>query len=174
VATETAVAPDPLTPHRGPSDVFGVNMPVIDPTIPGNSYVLYKIILGMAPRCHHENEESANPNYATHSCTAAAGQLEVDNFLCSDITCKPEAGADRPVVDGGPPGTASNPAPPFIPAWIPDDKWKPPVEGEYARLRTRIRGDGMPPPQTPEPVPVQNARAISAWIAAGAKTMSCP
>jgi hypothetical protein len=173
VATESAVGPDPLTAHRGPKDVFGVNMPVIDAKNPGNSYLLYKVILGMAPRCHHENEESANPNYAMHSCTAAAGQLQADEFLCSDIQCKPDAGADRPQVDGGPPGVAMQPAPPFVPGWVPDDRWKPAADGEYARLRSRIRGDGMPPPQTPEPTPYQNARAISAWIAAGA-SVTCP
>src|SRR5262249_26408315 len=139
VATESAVGPDPLVARRGPMDVFGVNMPVIDPKSPGNSFILYKILLGMAPRCHHENEESANPGYATFACE---GELKVDEFLCADIQCKPEAGADRPVVDGGAPATIGTPAPSVVPAWIPDAFWKPAALGEYDRLRTRIRGDG--------------------------------
>jgi hypothetical protein len=169
VATESAVGPDPSLPRRSPKDVFGVNMPYLDAKNPGNSYVIYKVLLGMAPRCGHVNEESANPNYADQACTGAA-QLSTDEFLCSDIQCLPEAGANRPNVDGGPPAPAGKPSPPLVPAWIPDDRWTPPADGEFNRLRTRIRGDGMAPGQ---PTPYQDAHALSAWIAAGASA-TCP
>jgi hypothetical protein len=128
----------------------------------------------MAPRCGHPDEESANPGFASVACTGAA-QLMSDEFLCSDIQCMPEAGANRPNVDGGPPGLAGKPAPPLVPPWVPDDRWKPAAPGEFARLRSRIRGDGMPPPiGSPAPTPHQNASALSAWIAAGASVACTP
>jgi hypothetical protein len=171
VATETAVGPDPIVPARSSKDVFGVNMPFIDGTSknPGNSFLLYKIILGTPPRCGHLDEESPNPALASYACTAAAGQLETDEFLCTGIQCMPDAAAPRP--DGGPAGQAGQPAKPIVPAWVPDDRWKPPAAGEYDRLRSRIRGGGMPP--SPAVTPFQQARAISAWIAAGAP-VTCP
>jgi hypothetical protein len=169
VATENAVAADPATARRGPLDVFGVNMPYFDAKNPGNSFLLYKVILGMGPRCGPQ-QESANPAY---DCMAALAPLATDEFLCRDIQCKPDAGGDRPQVDGGPPAVAGQPAPPLVPGWVPDDRWKPAAAGEYARLRTRIRGDGMPPPTLPAPTSYQNARDLSAWIAAGATT-TCP
>jgi hypothetical protein len=172
VATESAVGPDPSVARRSPKDVFGVNMPYLDAKNPGNSYVIYKVLLGMAPRCGHPNEESANPSYAANACLGAA-QLTKDEFLCSDIQCMPEAGAMRPDVDGGPPAPLGQPSPPLIPAWIPEDRWTPAAVGEYGRLRTRIRGDGMPPPPPGPPTSYQDARALSAWIAAGATT-TCP
>jgi hypothetical protein len=170
VATETAVGPDPSVPVRG--SAFGVNMPYIDGTTksPGNSFLLYKVILGLAPRCGQLDEESANPGLATSACTALAGQLERDEFLCTSIQCMPDAALPPPNVDGGPPGLAGQPAHPIVPAWVPDDRWKPPIVGEYDRLRSRIRGAGMPPSS---PIPSQQARALSAWIAAGA-SVSCP
>jgi hypothetical protein len=173
VATESATGPDPLVARRSPKDVFGQSMPVFDAHNPGNSFLLYKLILGMAPRCNHTNEESANPELGNISCTAAAGQLMADEFLCSDIRCMPEAGAPRPMVDGGAPGQAGQPAPPIVPGWVPDDRWQPPVAGEYDRLRSRIRGDGMPPPKYGTPSTYQSVRALSAWIANGA-IVDCP
>src|SRR5207245_477694 len=124
----------------------------------------YKVILGAAPRCGHTDEESANPNLASVSCSPQAGQLMADEFLCKDIQCMPDAQAMRPIVDGGPPGPAAQPAPPIVPGWIPSAQWKAPIAGEYDRLRARIRGDGMPPPKYTDPTPYQNARALSAWI----------
>jgi hypothetical protein len=170
VATETAVGPDPSVARRSPKDVFGANMPYIDATNPGNSYAVYKMILGMAPRCGHTDEETPNPSYASTACLDTNGQLSTDEFLCSSIQCMPEAGAMRPTVDGGgpPPGVAGQPAPGIVPSWVPDDRWKPPIGGEYARLRQRIRGDGMPPPDAPGPTSFQTARALTAWIAKGA------
>jgi hypothetical protein len=170
VATETAIGPDPTVPVRG--SVFGVNMPYIDGTTksPGNSFLLYKVILGLAPRCGQLDEESANPGLATSACTGFAGQLETDEFLCTSIQCMPDAAPPRPDVDGGPPGLAGQPAHPIVPAWVPEDRWKPPIAGEYDRLRSRIRGAGMPPSSL---ISSQQARALSAWIAAGA-SVSCP
>jgi hypothetical protein len=174
VATESATGPDPLQARRSPKDVFGQNMPVIDAHNPGNSYLVYKIILGLAPRCGHLDEESANPALGSQSCLPQSGQLTADQFLCKDIQCMPDAGAARPQVDGGPPGQAGQPAPPIVPGWVPDSRWMAPAAGEYDRLRSRIRGDGMPPPtKSPDPTPYQNARAISAWIATGASD-ACP
>jgi hypothetical protein len=131
---------------------------------------LYKVILGLAPRCGHLDEESPNPSLGASACTPLAGQLAAPEYLCSTIQCKPEAGADVPQVDGGAPGQSGQPAPPIAPSWVPTDRWKPPVAGEYARLHARIRGDGMPPGS---PTSYQNARALSAWIASGASTV-CP
>ncbi len=161
-------------PRRSPKDVFGVNMPFIDAKNPGNSYLLYKIILGMAPRCN-VNEESANPGLTSVSCEPVAGQLVADEFRCADIQCVADAGAMRP--DATPVGQARmDPAQPIVPSWVPSVRWRPPVAGEYDRLRTRIRGDGMPPASYVTPTSHQNARAISAWIALGASPTpaTCP
>jgi hypothetical protein len=175
VATESAVGPDPNAPQRSPNAVFGVNMPYIDGATknPGNSFLLYKVILGLAPRCGHLDEESPNPSLNATACTPVAGQLTAPEYLCSDIQCKPEAGASVPQVDGGAPGQPGQPAPPIAPSWVPADHWKPPAAGEYNRLRGRIRGDGMPPLSQLHPTPYQSAIALSAWIAKGAGT-NCP
>jgi hypothetical protein len=171
VATETAVGPDPGAPRRSPKDVFGVNMPYIDGmnNNAGNSYLLYKLILGMKSRCGHPEWETPNPpdpNDRRVDCT-----LSSPEYLCKDVTCLPDAAAPTPRVDGGPPGIAGNPIPPVVPSWVPEAQWQPPLQGEYDRLRTRIRGEGMPPPQGS--LLYQNALAVSAWITAGA-TADCP
>ena len=172
VATETAVGPDPGAPRRSPKDVFGVNMPYIDGmnNNAGNSYLLYKLILGMAPRCGRPtNEETPNPSFPQlpKNCT-----LSTPEYLCKDVTCLPDAAAPTPRVDGGPPGLAGTPIPPVVPSWVPEAQWQPPLPGEYDRLRTRIRGEGMPAVQGG--MPYENALAVSAWIAAGATVVDCP
>jgi len=182
VATETAVEPDPAAARRSSKDVFGVNMPYIDAKNPGNSYLLYKLILALPPRCSHLNEESANPAAAFSVCTGGGKYASPegfirDEYLCTDI--KPtntncDAGAMPPNVDGGAPVKVGERIPPIVPSWVPDDQWQPPVSGEYDRLRLHVRGDGMGPGGPNNPSGRQNTLAVSAWIAAGAPTMSCP
>jgi hypothetical protein len=47
VATETATGPDPARPQRRIFGPFAENMPYIDPKNPANSYLLYKLMIGM-------------------------------------------------------------------------------------------------------------------------------
>ncbi|HEX9295285.1 MAG TPA: Ig-like domain-containing protein [Polyangiaceae bacterium] len=184
VASETATGADPSAPRRSANDIFGQNMPVIDATNPGNSYILYKLILAMPPRCPFDpNEESANPTSVT--CKASGyGALEgftANEYNCSDFpppqpkdpagTCPSDAGVTPPTVVGMP----GQRIPPLVEPWVPDDQWHPPAKGEYDRLRLRIRGDSMsisgfgPANATPR----QDALAMSAWIAAGAVVATC-
>jgi hypothetical protein len=148
VATESATGPDPVVARRSPKDVFGENMPYLDAKNPGNSFLLYKVLLAMLPRCGHQNEESANPPYADQACPQ-------QTF--------PATGAS----DGGAPGSV---VPPIVPSWVPAGEWNPPAIGEYDRLRLRIRGDAMPLRLS---AAYQNVLGLSAWIAAGAST-TCP
>jgi hypothetical protein len=66
-------------------------------------------------------------------------------------------------------GDAAAPGP--IGPWISDDDWRPPATGERTRLRTRIRGLGMPPGTR---VSHRWVQTVSAWIASGAKVDGCP
>jgi hypothetical protein len=168
VATESATGPDPSVARRSPKDVFGENMPYIDARSPGNSFLLYKVLLGMPPRCGHLTEESANPQFADVACSAVS--FAVDEYPCKSISCGADGGAVISGADAGAVGQMGTVAPPIVPSWIPEDQWKPPVIGEYNRLRLRIRGDAMP---VGTAVPYQNVVALSAWIAAGAST-TCP
>jgi hypothetical protein len=47
VAPQTATDPDPGQARKPGEEPFGRNMPFIDPGQPGNSYILYKMIIGM-------------------------------------------------------------------------------------------------------------------------------
>jgi hypothetical protein len=170
VATESATGPDPTVPRRSPKDVFGENMPYIDAHSPGNSFLLYKVLLGMPPRCKNGlpvNEESANPQFAGLACGAV--NATADTYACKSIGCGPDGGAVAPA-DAGPTATSGQMVPPLVASWVPESEWKPPVPGEYDRLRLRVRGDPMP---QGIPAAYQNVVALSAWIAAGA-SVDCP
>jgi hypothetical protein len=167
VATESATGPDPTVPRRSAKDVFAENMPYIDANNPGNSFLLYKVLLGMPQRCGHPDEESGNPQPDSVACSTV--NASTNTYACTSIGCGPDGGAVVPA-GAAPIGRTGEMAPPIVPSWVPANQWKPPVPGEYDRLRLRIRGDSMPQGQ---PVAYQNVLGLSAWIAAGAST-TCP
>ena len=188
VARESAIGIDPIAPSRNVLAPFGHNMPYIDATNPGNSFLLYKVILAMAPRCPFDpNEESAT--HAAPHCTEGSGyaswRYAQDLYDCASVdlaTLKPEAGIcptdagfPAPDEDGGiPPVTKIGQkddliAPPLEPR-VPSEAWQPPARGEFERLRARIRGSGMPQGGL---VSHADALAISSWIADGARVEEC-
>jgi hypothetical protein len=185
VARETATGVDPVAPSRNVLSPFGHNMPYIDATNPGNSYLLYKMILALAPRCPFDpNEESA-----THTGIACANpnwRYARDFYDCRGVedavlprdpfgNCPSDGGFPAPRDGGVPPLTKIGPkdeliAPPLEPR-VPADAWQPPAQGEYERLRARIRGSGMPEGGW---VSHADALTISGWIADGARVEACP
>ncbi len=151
VATETATAPDPTLPQRSPDSVFGQNMPYIDVGNVANSYLLYKVIIGL------NEEERVSTAPLASPCSQGS----------------PDAGADSSPVPTPAQGEKDAESPlPSVHAepWIPDDAWRPALAGEYDRLRRVIRGEPMP---YGEQAPWWWAETLSAWIAAGAKLDPC-
>jgi hypothetical protein len=138
LASATATEPDPSIAHRGPFDLFGQNMPLLDRNRPASSYLLYKLIIADPVNCAGEDDLRDDPVVCAETQTVTAG----------------DAAAPGPI---GP--------------WISDDDWRPPAPGEHTRLRTRIKGRGMPPSSR---VSHRWVQTVSAWIAAGAKTDGCP
>jgi Bacterial Ig-like domain len=182
VATETATGIDPAVPSRNVLAPFGRNMPYIDPAHPGNSYLLYKLILAMAPRCPYDpDEESATRNAA--ACTFEgehARWIYAQDFYGCDSVAKASLPRDpfgNCPNDGGFPELPTKAArkgelvSPLVEPRVPAEHWQPPARGEYDRLRTRIRGEGMPIGAL---ISRAEALAISAWIADGARIESCP
>jgi hypothetical protein len=182
VASETATGPDPASPSRNALAPFARNMPYIDATNPGNSYLLYKLILAMSPRCPLDPSEES-PNQALGACTAEGayvrGTYAQDFYDCRAIRdavtprdptgdCPNDAGFPPPVAKAGEKGALV--LPPLEP-WVPADQWQPPTKGEYERLRARIRGSGMP---LGGMVTRAEALAVSFWIADGARVDACP
>jgi hypothetical protein len=180
VARETATGADPAAPSRNVLAPFAHNMPYIDATNPANSFLLYKMILAMAPRCPFDpNEESA-----THTDAAcdpggsyASFRYAHDFYDCgrvADATLPRDPLGNCPSDAGFPPlpKTASQGEliSPLLEPRVPDDGWQPPAHGEYDRLRSRIRGSGMPSGGL---VSRAEALAISAWIADGARVEPC-
>src|SRR6185503_2779973 len=180
VASETATGPDPVTPSRNVLAPFGHNMPYIDATNPGNSFRLYKIILAMAPRCPFDpNEESAtHTDLACDSSAPARWRYAQDSYACRSVRAaglEPDPLGKCPIDGGFPPlpkiGEKGALISPLLEPRVPADAWQPPARGEYDRLRTRIRGAGMPQGGL---VSHAEALAMSAWIADGARVESCP
>jgi hypothetical protein len=170
VPPETAIDPDPGVARTSGQDTFARNMPYIDRNNPGNSFILYKMIIGML-RCPFDEDPSRNalsdPSYCGPDGTYAGSKSAFpgDRYNCAD---SPDAGAP----EGGAPYKEGDFIPYRVEPWVPDKLWKPPVPGEYARLRYRIRGNPMP---SAEGVAgPQDMYMISAWIAAGAPTAVCP
>jgi len=182
VASETATGADPVAPSRNVLAPFGHNMPYIDATNPGNSFLLYKVILAMAPRCPLDpNEESATQ--AAVACDPAGPYAPFwypqDFYDCKSVL---EAGLARDPLGNCPSDAGFPPLPtktgakgdlvsPLLGPWVPADEWQPPARGEYDRLRLRIRGSGMPQGGV---VSRAEALALSAWIADGARVETCP
>ena len=166
-----------IVPHRSPNDPFGFNMPYIDPNNPGNSYLLYKLILALPSPCPFDpTEESPSPDPG--ACTDDGGTASPSAFARTLYDCNeladaarardPDTGAcseTRPVFRPRPNArmleTSSLPWPSMGPAI----QWKPPASGESLRLRRVVSGQGMPPNGVTRR---QDALDISAWIAAGA------
>ena len=183
VASETATGPDPVAPTRNALAPFGHNMPYIDATNPGNSFLLYKLILAMAPRCPFDpNEESAT--HAASACEPAGARpswtYAEDFYDCQNLerrafcTCSSDGGLPPPC-DGGPPpltkiGASGELTSPLREPRVPANAWQPPARGEYDRLRARIRGSGMPEGGL---VSRAEALSISQWIADGARVEPC-
>jgi hypothetical protein len=179
VATETATGPNPDTPERSAATPFAQNMPYIDAHSPGNSFLLYKVLLGMAPRCQVSNEESATHDRQACSDTRYASPVgfDQDTYDCTMVDAGPlasgaEAGCTAPFT--GMPnklGTAGEAVPAPIDSWVPAEQWGPPVAGEYDRLRLHIRGQSMPPNLSTSYAQILT---LSAWIAQGAPSNACP
>jgi hypothetical protein len=182
VASETATGPDPTNPSRNTLAPFGRNMPYIDASNPGNSYLLYKMILALSPRCPLDPNEEAATHVAS-ACTPeghyARGTYGEDFYDCKAIA---DAAVARDPF-GGCPRQGEFPAPmtkagergalvtPLLEPWVPADAWQPPAQGEYERLRAKIRGSGMPHGGV---VTRAEALAMSFWIADGAHVTPCP
>lgn len=173
VALETVVAPDPKRALE--SNVpFGVNMPYVDPGHPANSYLLWKLVLKMAP----DDGPIVTPQFGVVN----GKPLGVDGYRCADL---PDAALVAPLDDGGCPSDAGfetdaavvapaggeQPGP--IEPWIPVGQLQPIAPGEFDRLKKRIRGGGMPYGPS-ERMYVSAIRTIEAWIAEGAPTPECP
>jgi hypothetical protein len=188
VATETATGVDPTAPSHNVLAPFGRNMPYIDATNPANSFLLYKVILALAPRCPFDgNEESAT--HAADVCDPAGGyaswRYARDFFDCRSIAearleddptgnCPSDGGFPAPR-DGGLPsltkiGRRDDLVSPTLEPRVPVDAWQPPARGEYDRLRMRIRGSGMPQGGI---ISRADALTLSAWIADGARAEAC-
>ncbi len=187
VAPESATDPDPAAPRQAGQGTLVGNMPYIDPGNPGNSFVLYKMIIGML-HCPAGENDAVLPE-SMHCAPGADGgyqgsltvQPNAAFYKCSDITTalgeagvEPDAGT-CPKLD---PTTLPLPLhaegdfiPYLVEPWVPDSKWASPIAGEYARLRYRIRGNPMPSSDGLEGP--QNMHMISAWIAKGAPTAPC-
>ena len=180
VANETATGVDPAAAGRNALWQFGRNMPYIDATNAGNSYLLYKLILALAPRCPVDANEESATNTAI-ACDPegpfAKWRYQRDFYDCREVA---ESGVARD--SGACPSDAGFPEltkrgkkgdfiSPLHESRVPDDAWQPPAKGEYDRLRQRIRGAGMPVGGV---VSRADALAISAWIADGARVESCP
>jgi hypothetical protein len=182
VASETATGVDPASPNRNVLTPFGRNMPYIDATNPGNSYLLYKMILAMSPRCPFDPHEETPTNAAT-ACTPEGayvrGTYTDDFYDCDEIDrskvprdpagdCPRDGDFPAPMTKAGERGTLVSPP---VEPWVPADQWQPPAKGEYDRLRTRIRGSGMPLGGL---VTRAEALTMSYWIADGARVEPCP
>lgn len=74
-------------PGRDPARVFGVDMPLIDPENPGNSWLLYKIELARPPTV----DAGEKPSFA---CTAGAREPKV-NFSFSPLVPQAQRAADE-------------------------------------------------------------------------------
>jgi hypothetical protein len=184
VANETATGIDPAAAGRNPLTAFGRNMPYIDATNPANSYLLYKMILALPPRCPVEpNEESATHN--SIACDPdgpfAKWRYAQDHADCWRVAAVyADAGVARDPSGACPSDAAFPELPkrgkkgdliaPLHESRVPDDAWQPPAKGEYDRLRQRIRGAGMPEGSL---ISRADALAISAWIVDGASVESC-
>jgi hypothetical protein len=184
VPNGAATGPDPAG-ARNALATFGRNMPYIDATNPGNSYLLYKMILALAPRCPFDPSEES----ATHTSIAcdpegafAKWRYAQDYYDCWEVAqVAAAAGVARDPAGACPSDAGFPPLPkrgkkgdlvsPLHESRVPDDAWQPPAKGEYDRLRQRIRGAGMPEGSL---VSRADALAISAWIADGARVDSCP
>jgi hypothetical protein len=150
IAPETATDPDPGARRLPGSQALGFQMPYIDRGRPGNSFALYKIILG------EETQETAT--------------LPADTYACKDLRaaqapCANDAGFVPPA---NMIGNQSTPIPGVAEPWMPH---APAAAGEIERLAHRVRGVYMPKDGT---ISSQEVHALSAWIAAGAPVTDCP
>ena len=130
-------------------------MPFIDPKNPGNSYILYKMILGTLHCPAGPTDDAVDP-------------LELQPGTRAATDFRPSTCIDYYEYDaGGCNGTVVHQKGDLVPypSWVPDAEWKSPAANEYQRLAFRIRGTSMPPNQGVAP---QDLHRISAWIAAGA------
>jgi hypothetical protein len=156
VAPQTAIDPDPGQPRTLGGGAFGRNMPFIDPRNAGNSYVLYKMIIGMLI-C--PGGGAADPLY----CSGDGGTYGGAAVFASDFY-----GLDAGTCTDSFLHHAGDPQP--YASWVPLDSWNPPAAGEYERLRYHIRGLQMPQGGAAPPYDIH---MLSAWIANGAPVADC-
>ena len=153
VASETALLPDPAIAQGG-GGPFGANMPYVDPGNPANSYLLYKVLLGLT---------DARLGLQSDDAFTERAAFAFDAWSCAalgdaDAGCAPDA---------GPAHAAGEPVPSAVEPWMPEALLGPVAPGELDRLRRRLHGSGMPWRSTTS---LADVRTLSAWIAAGAET----
>lgn len=158
VAVETATGSDPTAVNRM-GVPFGVNMPYIDPGFPANSYLLWKLVLGLEGR----DAIVVEPTFSE------------DGYRCEDLEPLLNDGGtdgDCPSLEPPSPPEArtGDPRPGMVEPWIPPSMSQPIAEGEYDRLRRSLRGFGMP---LGRPIDAASVRTLQAWIAAGAPVTNC-
>jgi len=158
VALETATGGDPTAINRL-GVPFGVNMPYVDPGFPANSYLLWKLVLGLEGRDAHVVEPT----------------FSADGYRCEDLSQLPQdAGPDGECPRIEPPSSplvrAGDVQPGIVEPWIPPSMSRPIAEGEYERLRRSLRGHGMPLGRS---IDAASVRGLQAWIAAGAPVTDC-
>lgn len=156
VATQTATGASPRTPERTASTPFGQNMPYIDSGNPGNSYLLYKTIIG---------DRLATFDADYYNCAVLDGGL-LPGAGTNACTSKDPFTATPAKV-----GTTGQTLPSAVDPWVPLAQSAPASPEEVGRLRQRIRGQPMPQGGF---VPHTDAETLSAWIASGAPASVCP
>jgi hypothetical protein len=177
VPPESAVDPDPGVARVTDPTTFARNMPYIDPHNPANSFMLYKVIMGQLRCPETQDGDNAVTGYCQGDKYPASLLFGADVYDCTKLPAPmtAAAGAACPPFDPGaamPIYTKGNITPYLAEPWVPDTEWKPPILGEYNRLRLHVRGNPMPSPAGGEgPV---NLHLLSAWIAAGAPVTDCP
>jgi hypothetical protein len=76
VAIETATGPDPTEARRSGNSPFAQNMPYLDPSNPGNSYIVYKLMMvpSAAAACLFDKNEPAL--VGNNTCEPGMGDIE--------------------------------------------------------------------------------------------------
>jgi hypothetical protein len=151
----------PSVPGCGASTCppFGVDMPIIDPGTsarssgdPGNSWLLYKLLLALPSPCPDIDKGNADGGDAGDDASADAGDGAADDGEC----------------EAGTAGVLPGP-PTYHLAW---QDLTPGARGTLANL---VAGAPMPyPADEPTGLALQDLETLSFWIAAGAPMFSCP
>jgi hypothetical protein len=156
VANETATGPNPNGPDLSGNTPFGENMPYLAAGDPGQSFLLYKVLLGMT-------QMSQTFSATLYDCAAVNAALTTTTPCTSTAT---------PVVNSPAVVTQGQTIPAPVDSWVPDGQSGPPPPDEIARLKRYIRGVAMP--YFPfAGLPRAQVLTLSAWIEQGATAHNC-